>query len=124
MSLPSFPAARFDLEAYADADFPGAMFQLVDGGGDPIDLTGWTLTYTVRSFDDAAGAALITQAVTWVDQTQGQFTIGIDKAVIGALPRNSSTTNQTTTFRHQLKAVQGSQDVRLAFGDLRVWGII
>ena len=124
MSLASFPAARFDLEAYADADFPGALFSLVDAGGDAIDLTGWTLTYTVRSFDDANGSALISQAVTWVDQDQGQFTIGIDKAAIAALPRNSTSTNTTTLFRHQMKAVNGSQDVRLWFGDLKVWGII
>ncbi len=127
MSLGSYQPQTWNYRCRADSDFPGGTFTLFDEGGDPWDLTGVTLSYTVRSFDDAAGSALISVTPTITNAALGQFTISIDKAVLAALPRNNQQTNKPTMFRHRLGGTSGSggtNDFTLLEGDLAVWGII
>lgn len=115
-------ADTIDFECYADADFPDNDFQLTDADGLPVSGVGFTPIWTVRSFDDAAGLPLISQAVTWVNQSAGQFRIVVAGSAFAALPRTSTATNEPTVFRHQLQDTAG--DDRMFFGNLFVYGVI
>lgn len=125
-------AARAELEAYADADFPRGNWQLIETGGAAMDATGLDLYFSVRAYDDQAGSALIDinstassgDRIAWVTRTEGRFEIVIDKATIAALPRNGAATNMPTAFRWSLDGKIGTDEARLAFGILYVWGVI
>ena len=125
-------AGRGDFEIYADAAWPENLWQIETQNGEPLDLTGLTLTLTIRSYDDDPNGAVLTvvsgptsgNRIQIVDSVNGTFRIWVNEATIIAFPRSSATTNEATDFRWQLQYTTGGNDFRLAFGYLRVWGLI
>ena len=61
-----------------DEDFD---FTFVDGNGDPIDITGWTLFLTIKTAidneTDDSGAVVTKTVTTHTNPTQGETTVSI-----------------------------------------------
>jgi hypothetical protein len=75
----SFVPTEQDLQFYQGA--PVVMsFAVLDGNGNPVNMTGGTILATIRATQSRTGTLIATFTVTWVNQAMGQFTLSLTSA--------------------------------------------
>lgn len=96
-----------------------ALLTLTDGTGTAIDITGWTVTFTIKNnYNDSDSDAIYQQIITThTSPTQGKTTISI--------PDATSETFDTKTYLYDIQTVSDATVVKTILkGDFKVaWDV-